>query len=60
MQSVSDTNFGPLIAYLVPGATVLFGASQFSATLRLWFAATPADAPTISTSLSTAAEPEIP
>ena len=43
MQSVSDTNFGPLIAYLVPGATVLFGASQFSATLRLWFAATPAE-----------------
>ena len=39
--------FGPLIAYLVPGATVLFGFSQFSSTLWTWFAVTPADAPTI-------------
>ena len=39
--------FGPLIAYLVSGATVLFGFSQFSPTLRTWFAVTPADAPTI-------------
>ena len=47
MQTVSNANFGPLIAYLVPGTTVLLGASQFSPTLRTWFAATPADLPTI-------------
>ena len=47
MQSVNRDNFGPLIAYLVPGATVLFGFSQFSSTLRTWFAVTSADAPTI-------------
>jgi hypothetical protein len=47
MQSVSRDNFGPLIAYLVPGATALFGLSQFSSTLQNWFAVTPADSPTI-------------
>ena len=47
MHSVTNDNFGPLIAYLVPGATVLLGLSQFSPTLQTWFAATPADAPTI-------------
>ena len=47
MLGVSNDNFGPLIAYLVPGATVLLGASKFSPTLRSWFASTPADAPTI-------------
>src|SRR5687768_14627407 len=47
MQSVTNASFGPLIAYLVPGATVLFGVSRFSPTLRTWFAATPIDSPTI-------------
>ena len=47
MQSVSNANFGPLIAYLVPGATVLLGFSQFSPVLRTWFASTPTEAPTI-------------
>ena len=47
MQSVSNDNFGPLIAYLVPGATALAGISQFSPALQSWFAATPVDAPTI-------------
>jgi len=47
MQSVSNANFGPLIAYLVPGATALFGLSQFSPALRAWFAIAPTDAPTI-------------
>jgi hypothetical protein len=47
VQSVSNDNFGPLIAYLVPGATTLGGFSQFSPALQSWFAATPADAPTI-------------
>lgn len=48
MQSVSNANFGPLIAYLVPGATALWGLSQFSPPLHALFAATPSDAPTIS------------
>ena len=47
LLSVSNDNFGPLIAYLIPGATVLLGASQFSPTLQAWFASTPPDAPTI-------------
>jgi hypothetical protein len=47
MQSVSSTNFGPLIAYLVPGATVLLGFSPYSQTLRQWFAATPSGAPSL-------------
>jgi hypothetical protein len=47
MQSVSNSNFGPLVAYLLPGATVLLGVSPFSPTLQSWFATTPADAPTI-------------
>lgn len=47
MQGISNANFGPLIAYLVPGATAMLGLSRFSPTLRSWFATTPADAPTI-------------
>lgn len=47
MQSVSNDNFGPLIAYLLPGATVLVGLSPFSATLQSWLTTVPADAPTI-------------
>jgi len=44
---LSNDNFGPLIAYLVPGTIVLLGLSQFSPAVRVWFAATPADAPTV-------------
>jgi hypothetical protein len=47
MESVTNANFGPLIAYLVPGATVLVGFSQFSPVLRTWLGAAPAEAPTI-------------
>src|SRR3954451_19115926 len=47
MQSVSNDNFGPLIAYLVPGATVLVGVSPFSPTLQEWLATTPAASPTV-------------
>lgn len=47
MSEVNNNNFGPLVAYLVPGATVLLGLRPFSPLLRAWFAATPADAPTI-------------
>ncbi len=48
VQTVSNDHFGPLIAYLVPGATALWGFSLFSPTLAAWFAVTPANAPTIS------------
>ena len=48
MQTVSNANFGPLIAYLVPGATTLAGFSLFLPPLQAWFAVTPSDAPTIS------------
>lgn len=48
MKDVTSNNFGVLIAYLVPGATALWGLSSFSPSLRAWFAATPNDAPTIS------------
>jgi len=47
VQSVSNANFGPLIAYLVPGATVLLGFSPFSPVLQAWFASTPATAPSL-------------
>lgn len=47
MESVTNANFGPLIAYLVPGATVLAGFSPFSPILRSWFAAAPTDGPII-------------
>ena len=47
MQSVSNDNFGPLIAYLIPGASALVGLSQFSPALRTWLAVSPSDAPTI-------------
>jgi hypothetical protein len=47
MPSISNANFGPLIAYLIPGATVLVGLLPSSPTLRTWFATAPADAPTI-------------
>jgi hypothetical protein len=47
MPSVSNANFGPLVAYLVPGATVLAGLAPFSPTLRGWLAADPVTAPTL-------------
>ena len=47
MQSVTNANFGPLIAYLVPGATALFGIIEFYPPLRSWFAVAPTDATTI-------------
>src|SRR3990167_7181320 len=47
MQPVNNDNFGPLIAYLVPGFTALWGASFFSETIREWLAGTTADGPSI-------------
>ncbi len=36
MNEVSSSNFGVLIAFLVPGFIVLWGMSYFSATVSLW------------------------
>jgi hypothetical protein len=47
VTSISDSNFGPLVAYLVPGATALTGLTPFSPTLQSWFAATPSDVPNL-------------
>ena len=47
MPSVSNDNFGPLIAYLVPGATVLLGVSPCSPTLQEWLGMAPAASPTV-------------
>jgi hypothetical protein len=47
VQSITNDNFGPLIAYLVPRATALLGASQLSPDLQTLFAIGPANAPTI-------------
>lgn len=47
VPNVSNANFGPLVSYLLPGATVLLGFSAFSPTLQTWFATAAAGAPTI-------------
>ena len=47
MQSVTNETFGPLIAYLVPGAMALLGISEFVPSLRSWFAIVPMQTPTI-------------
>lgn len=47
MQNISNDTFGPAIAYLVPGATVLLGMSPFSATLDEWLAVAPNSSPTV-------------
>ena len=47
MNENASDNFGLFVAYLIPGATVIWGLSQFSPELQSWFAATPQNAPTI-------------
>ncbi len=47
MQPVTNANFGPLVAYLLPGATVLLGVSPFSPLVKSWFAVSPDGTPTI-------------
>ena len=47
MQPISDDSFGPLIAYLSPGATALVGLSEFSPIVSGWFASGIAGGPTI-------------
>ena len=47
MQQLTSKNFGLLIANLLPGFTALWGASQFSETVRMWLGTTPSDAPSV-------------
>lgn len=47
MKEVSSSNFGLLIAYLVPGFMVLWGMSYFSETIRHWLFASDTTTPTI-------------
>lgn len=48
MRSVTQQNFGLIIAYLVPGSTALAGVACFSTTVQRWLGASQATAPTIS------------
>lgn len=47
MSTISNDNFGPLVAYLVPGATVLVGFSPFSPTIQSWLATASGSPPSI-------------
>ncbi|MDB5387807.1 MAG: hypothetical protein JWM11_3453 [Planctomycetaceae bacterium] len=40
-------NFGLIIAYLIPGATALYGISYFVPTVHGWFGASPENAPSL-------------
>ena len=48
MDSVSSHNFGPAIAYLIPGATLLAGLQPFSPTVDHWLATSTDSSPTFS------------
>ncbi|MCA8999484.1 MAG: hypothetical protein KDA80_20990 [Planctomycetaceae bacterium] len=47
MKDVTSDNFGLLIAYVLPGFTVLWGLSFVSTTVQSWIGATDLDSPTI-------------
>lgn len=47
MQSVTNDTFGPLVAYLVPGATVLAGWSPHVPAMAGWVVTPPGEPPTI-------------
>lgn len=47
MKNVSADNFGLLIAYLLPGLTVLWGLGYVSPTMRSWLGTTSTSPPTI-------------
>jgi hypothetical protein len=47
MKDVTNSNFGLLIAYLLPGFTALWGVSFFSSTVRHWLSTSTAQAPTL-------------
>ena len=47
MRDVTSENFGLLIAYLLPGFVVLWGARPLVPGVALWLAASPGTAPTV-------------
>jgi hypothetical protein len=47
MKQVSSSNFGFLIAFVLPGFTALWGASYISPVLRSWLDAADATGPTV-------------
>lgn len=47
MSDVTRSNFGLLIAYLLPGFTLLWGLRELSPTVEQWLGSTPHDAPSI-------------
>jgi hypothetical protein len=47
MKDVTTSNFGLLIAYLLPGFTVVWGISYLVPPVRVWLGAVPATSPTV-------------
>ncbi len=47
MRDLTTKNFGLLIAYVLPGVTVLWGLGQLSDATREWLATNAAEAPTV-------------
>jgi hypothetical protein len=47
VKESSITNFGLVIAFLLPGFVALWGVGYASELVRSWFGAAPADAPTV-------------
>lgn len=47
IQNISASNFGVLIAYLIPGFTTLWGISFYSETVRLWLGEPSCSSPTV-------------
>lgn len=52
MKEITSNNFGNLIAFLVPGIVVLWGASYFSPTISNWLAGSAESAPSIGAVMS--------
>lgn len=47
VKPVSSNTFGLLIAYILPGALVLWGLSFVSQTIRTWLGTSPSESPTV-------------
>lgn len=47
MRDVTKSNFGLLIAYVIPGLTVMWGLSHVSPTIEGWLGSVPHAAPTV-------------
>jgi len=47
MKDVTTSNFGLLIAYLLPGFTVLWGISYLVPSVQVWLGVVPSTAPTV-------------